>query len=70
MSQLAECSLSIHETPGQISNSINQAWWYLSVIPTVRRQRHEEQNLKASLSYREFKASLDGIHKTLCLINK
>jgi hypothetical protein len=45
------------------------AWWYTSVIPTVRRLRQEDYKFKASLGYREFWASLGNI-VTLCLKNR
>jgi hypothetical protein len=29
----------------------SQAWWYMSVIPALRRQRQEDNEFKASVGY-------------------
>jgi hypothetical protein len=43
-------------------------WWGRPVIPALWRQRQEDLEVKASLNYSEFQASLDYTAR-LCLKN-
>jgi hypothetical protein len=35
----------------EINIPINWAWWYMSVIPALKRLRQEDQRFKAILDY-------------------